>query len=100
MISRNTKFIHGYAKNSAMSYHEIGHFMTAHGYKMSHSLVHYVFGNAMQKIANSICEAIGDDKTIDPKLCAKDPRFQSAIETYLKEIKEEDEKNGNLGKIL
>lgn len=82
-----TSFSHGYA-NGHMSYKKIAEFMTENGYKMGHSTAYGVHLSAMEKIYESINRTINDNQQQTPEEVSKiaaDPRFQSAIEAYLRE---------------
>jgi len=79
-----SQFVHGYA-TAEMGYREISEFMTELGDKMNHSTARNVFLNAMVKISKGVQSAMGELSDIDSLDIAKDPRFQSAIEAYLKE---------------
>jgi hypothetical protein len=78
------KFDLGYAKAS-LGYKEIADCMTHEfGDKMNHSTARGVFLNAMKKIAKEISKVVDGKKSFDYETISRDPRFQSAIEAYLK----------------
>ena len=68
---------------------EISEFMIELGDKMNHSTARNVFMSAMTKLSNAVINIVEEDSEfakLDPELAAKDPRFQSAIESYLREM--------------
>jgi len=86
-------FDHGYA-TAAMGYRAISEHMTERGDKMNHSTARNVFLSAMVKLCESISDVL-DLKNelkdpISPEAAAKDPRFQCAIESYLREVYNEE----------
>lgn len=88
VMPKGQVFDHGYA-TAAMGYREISEFMAAHGDKMNHSTARNVFMSAMTKLSSAVINIVEKDSElseIDPELAAKDPRFQSAIESYLREM--------------
>ena len=84
VMPKGQSFDHGYA-TAAMGYREISEIMTANDDKMNHSTARNVFLSAMTKLCTSVAELMGEDLD-DPEVVAKDPRFQSAIEAYLREM--------------
>ena len=82
-MPKGQSFDHGYA-TAAMGYREISEIMTANNDKMNHSTARNVFLRAMTKLCKSVAETMGEELD-DPETAAKDPRFQSAIEAYLRE---------------
>ena len=83
VMPKGQSFDHGYA-TAAMGYREISEIMTAHGDKMNHSTARNVFLSAMTKLSKSVADLMGEELD-DPETVSKDPRFQSAIESYLRE---------------
>jgi len=84
VMPKGQTFDHGYA-TATMGYREISEFMTERGDKMNHSTARNVFMSAMTKMSESVIRVLGDEAPLDPQHAAKDPRFQSAIESYLRE---------------
>ena len=88
VMPKGQVFDHGYA-TAAMGYREISEFMVELGDKMNHSTARNVFMSAMTKLSNAVINIVEEDSEfakLDPELAAKDPRFQSAIESYLREM--------------
>lgn len=88
VMPKGQVFDHGYA-TAAMGYREISEFMIECGDKMNHSTARNVFMSAMTKLSKAVIDLIEDDSDfaeMQPEIAAKDPRFQSAIESYLREM--------------
>lgn len=87
-MPKGIKFDHGYATaTNGLGYREISEEMTSRGYKMGHSMARALFISGMEKFAEALSDLIVDDHSAsDPGTIAKDPRFQSALATYLSEV--------------
>ena len=85
-MPKGQKFENGYATvdNEGLGYREIAVEMTERGMPMKKSMARNHFRSAMRKFAKTICD-------INPKVTveqlADDPRFQSAIASYIKRDK-------------
>jgi hypothetical protein len=84
VMPKGQTFNHGYATSFA-GYREISEYMTDRGDKMNHATARNVFLSAMTKLCEGVVARIGEGK-IDPQVIARDPRFQSAIEAYLRDV--------------
>lgn len=84
---------------SEVGYHQIANEMKELGYDMAYTTARNIFLSAMAKFAKEIKGSMFRSENLqDTKSISLDPRFQSAIEMYLKDIliNEEHERNKNL----
>jgi len=89
MMPSGHKAEHGNASVSdidgACSYSDISDIMSSSGDKMNHATARHIFIRAMEKIARKVSVANGHNPTQeDTQRIAKDPRFQTAILSYLR----------------
>lgn len=89
-MPKGYKSTNGYATKNDLggkTYHEISDEMRSQGFKMNHSTARNVFVNSLEKIARNVTELYQlelDSKEL--KRIAKDPRFQTAIMSFMYEI--------------
>lgn len=89
-MPKGYKSTNGYATKNALggkTYHEISDEMKTKGFKMNHSTARNVFVNSLEKIAKNVTDLYKlelDGREL--KRIAKDPRFQSAIMSFMYEI--------------
>jgi hypothetical protein len=91
-MPKGQKFDHGYA-TASMGYREISEYMTERGDKMNHSTARNVFLSAMRKLSSSVCSMMDPEKSGNIEDIARDPRFQDAVESYLREGSKEKGNN-------
>jgi hypothetical protein len=89
-MPKGFKSINGYATKTSLggkTYHEISDEMKSKGFKMNHSTARNVFVNSLEKIARNVTDIyrLELDKNEINRI-AKDPRFQSAIMSFMYEI--------------
>lgn len=95
-MPKGFKSENGYSTKKSLggkSYQEISNIMSEKGYKMNHSTARNVFVSSLEKIAKdvvSLYEIESDDKSINR--ISKDPRFQDAIVSFMREIEYEGKK--------
>lgn len=95
-MPKGFKSKNGYSTKKTLggkSYHEISDLMTEKGFKMNHSTARNVFVSSLEKIARDIVklyETDTDEKSINR--ISKDPRFQDAIVSFMREIEYEGKK--------
>ena len=79
---------YGTIKNlGGKSYHDIASTMGERGFKMNHSTARNVFVNSLEKIAKNVTDLYQLDlDSKELKRIAKDPRFQTAIMSFMYEI--------------
>lgn len=91
MMPREKRFEFGYgsASEGGARYREISEQMTAMGDKMNHSTARNILMSALEKLAAPLCLKLNDNgKGLDPKVVARDPRFQDSLVTLLEELGE------------
>lgn len=95
-MPKGFKSQNGYSTKKTLggkSYHEISTLMTEKGFKMNHSTARNVFVSSLEKIARNVVDLYDlkiDDRSISS--ISKDPRFQDAIVTFMREIEYEGKK--------
>jgi hypothetical protein len=89
-MPKGHKTKNGYSTKKTLggdSYHDISAKMTEKGFKMNHSTARNVFVNSLKKIAKDVVSLYNMDcDERDLNRIAKDPRFQDAIVSYMREI--------------
>tara|TARA_R110002124_G_scaffold57542_8_gene161020 strand:+ start:713 stop:997 length:285 start_codon:yes stop_codon:yes gene_type:complete len=94
-MPKGFKSENGYSTKKTLggkSYHEISSLMSEKGYKMNHSTARNVFVSSLEKIARDVVklyDIASDEKSINR--ISKDPRFQDAIVSFMREIEHEKE---------
>tara|TARA_R100001377_G_C3139959_1_gene92304 strand:- start:156 stop:446 length:291 start_codon:yes stop_codon:yes gene_type:complete len=94
-MPKGFKSENGYSTKKTLggkSYHEISSLMSEKGYKMNHSTARNVFVSSLEKIARDVVklyDTAADEKSINR--ISKDPRFQDAIVSFMREIEHEKE---------
>jgi hypothetical protein len=94
-MPKGFKSENGYSTKKTLggkSYHEISSIMSEKGYKMNHSTARNVFVSSLEKIARDVVklyDIASDEKSINR--ISKDPRFQDAIVSFMREIEHEKE---------
>jgi len=94
-MPKGFKSENGYSTKKTLggkSYHEISSIMSEKGYKMNHSTARNVFVSSLEKIARDVVklyDTAADEKSINR--ISKDPRFQDAIVSFMREIEHEKE---------
>ena len=94
-MPKGFKSENGYSTKKTLggkSYHEISSLMSEKGYKMNHSTARNVFVSSLEKIARDVVklyDITSDEKSINR--ISKDPRFQDAIVSFMREIEHEKE---------
>tara|TARA_R110000868_G_scaffold279427_2_gene539466 strand:- start:166 stop:456 length:291 start_codon:yes stop_codon:yes gene_type:complete len=94
-MPKGFKSENGYSTKKTLggkSYHEISSLMSEKGYKMNHSTARNVFVSSLEKIARDVVklyDIAADEKSINR--ISKDPRFQDAIVSFMREISHEKE---------
>jgi len=94
-MPKGFKSENGYSTKKTLggkSYHEISNLMSEKGYKMNHSTARNVFVSSLEKIARDVVklyDIASDEKSINR--ISKDPRFQDAIVSFMREIEHEKE---------
>tara|TARA_Y100001973_G_C4967782_1_gene218083 strand:- start:228 stop:506 length:279 start_codon:yes stop_codon:yes gene_type:complete len=89
-MPKGYKSTNGYATKNDLggkTYHEISDEMQSQGFKMNHSTARNVFVNSLEKIAKNVTDLYQLDlDSKELKRIAKDPRFQTAIMSFMYEI--------------
>ena len=89
-MPKGYKSTNGYATKNDLggkTYHEISDELQSQGFKMNHSTARNVFVNSLEKIAKNVTDLYQLDlDSKELKRIAKDPRFQTAIMSFMYEI--------------
>ncbi len=86
-MPKGMKHENGYATVDGPGYREIAETMTEQGYKMNHATARNYFIRALTKLAKPLCDEYGTGH--DPAQVAKNPHFQSAIASLIKEVEDD-----------
>ena len=95
-MPKGFKSENGYSTKKSLggkSYQEISTIMTEKGFKMNHSTARNVFVSSLEKIARDVVD-LYDISADEKSICriSKDPRFQDAIVSFMREIEYEGKK--------